>query len=137
MFCGGKLELRRAISQRWWRLWFGIQREMGEEVMALIRKGLKGAGVRYWGSNRRPLPLTEREGEISGEDVTDRWGPPVSGEREGILPRAGSVAVAGLARPCWALGVAQMLLASPFFILFLFFHFSDFSVLLFELAKLI
>jgi hypothetical protein len=61
-FCGRKLELRRAISQRWWRLWFGIQREMGEKVMALIRKGLKGAGVRYWGSNRRPLPLTEREG---------------------------------------------------------------------------
>jgi hypothetical protein len=48
---------------------------------------------------------------------------------------AGLGCLPGLARLVWAPGVAQMLLA-PFFLLFLFL-FSDFSVLLFELAKLI
>jgi hypothetical protein len=51
----------------------------------VFTEGFKGRGSYWRGSNRRPLLLIEREGEIRGEDGADRWGSLVSGEREGML----------------------------------------------------
>jgi hypothetical protein len=93
----------------------------------VFTEGFKGQGSYWRGSNRRPLPLTEREGEIRGEDGADRWGPPVSGEREETLgklgwfpSRAGS---AGLGPGCGPVGLCPSSFFSFFFVLIPFSYF--------------
>jgi hypothetical protein len=89
-------------------------------VRGLMGKGLKGRGSYWRGSNRRPFPLTEREGEKSGEKKKPTGGTHLAtrerGKGMGWLP--------GLARldlgPGCGLGWAGLFLFFFFFVLFSF-----------------
>jgi hypothetical protein len=66
---------------RWWRLWFGSQREMGEGEKGLNWEGFKGSG-RYWGEViAGRFHFQEGEREIRGEEGADMRDP-LGGERE-------------------------------------------------------
>jgi hypothetical protein len=68
---GGLHDFRRGISPRWWRLWFGSQREIGEGEKGLNWEGFKGSGS-YWGeviADR--FNFQEGEREIRGEEGAD------------------------------------------------------------------
>jgi hypothetical protein len=84
----------------------------------VFTEGFKGRGSYWRGSNRRPLPLTEREGEIR-EKMVLTGGVHLSVERErGDAGEAGLVSFPGWldrfgprVRPSWVV---------PFFFLFFF-----------------
>jgi hypothetical protein len=103
--------------------------EEKEGGYGVFMEGFKGRGSYWRGSNRRPLPLTEREGEIRGEDGADRWGPPSSEGERGRRGAGLARVVAGLVLP----GSAQWLalfffLCSKTFFYFLFLVLFDLFV---------